>query len=212
MVKLYINNLQLNGSRPIGGKIRRHIVQHHGCHQFGLGVNSRAFASFSTRPGFDPRRRQPRRQRRRASELAAERIVHLATIIGLENVMSGTDCGFAQSQFARGVHTSIMWTKCGSLVEGARIATPSVEPRSRLAVAPSVRQAPALGGHALTAASTRPCWSGLGRRSRGPPDRSGAAARAVRKRGLLDLLEAMKPLKLPKIDDRPPPPIATKAG
>jgi 5-methyltetrahydropteroyltriglutamate--homocysteine methyltransferase len=56
-------------------------------------------------------------------ELVAERIVRLARIVGRENVMGGTDCGFAQSPFARRVHPSIMWAKLKSLVEGARIAT-----------------------------------------------------------------------------------------
>jgi 5-methyltetrahydropteroyltriglutamate--homocysteine methyltransferase len=56
-------------------------------------------------------------------ELVAERIVRLAKIVGRENVMGGTDCGFAQSPFARRVHPSIMWAKLKVLVEGARIAT-----------------------------------------------------------------------------------------
>ena len=56
-------------------------------------------------------------------ELVAERIVRLAKIVGRENVMAGTDCGFAQSPFARRVHPSIMWAKLKSLVEGAQIAT-----------------------------------------------------------------------------------------
>src|SRR5436309_192582 len=42
---------------------------------------------------------------------------------------------------------------------------PRVETRSRLAVAPRVRQAPPFAGHALTAVSTRPCWVQSGRRS-----------------------------------------------
>jgi 5-methyltetrahydropteroyltriglutamate--homocysteine methyltransferase len=56
-------------------------------------------------------------------ELVAERIVRLAKVVGRENVMGGTDCGFAQSPFARRVHPSIMWAKLKSLAEGARIAT-----------------------------------------------------------------------------------------
>jgi len=56
-------------------------------------------------------------------ELVAERIVRLARIVGRENVIGGTDCGFAQSPFARRVHPSIMWAKLAALVEGARIAT-----------------------------------------------------------------------------------------
>jgi len=56
-------------------------------------------------------------------ELVAERIVRLAKIVGRDNVMGGTDCGFAQSPFARRVHPTIMWAKLKSLAEGARIAT-----------------------------------------------------------------------------------------
>jgi 5-methyltetrahydropteroyltriglutamate--homocysteine methyltransferase len=56
-------------------------------------------------------------------ELVAQRIVRLAKIVGRENVMGGTDCGFAQSPFAQRVHPTIMWAKLGSLVEGARMAT-----------------------------------------------------------------------------------------
>jgi 5-methyltetrahydropteroyltriglutamate--homocysteine methyltransferase len=56
-------------------------------------------------------------------ELIAERIVRLARIVGRENVIGGTDCGFAQSPFARRVHPSIMWAKLKALAEGARIAT-----------------------------------------------------------------------------------------
>jgi 5-methyltetrahydropteroyltriglutamate--homocysteine methyltransferase len=56
-------------------------------------------------------------------ELVAERIVRLAKIVGRENVMGGTDCGFAQSPFARRVHPTIMWAKLKSLVEGAQIAS-----------------------------------------------------------------------------------------
>jgi len=56
-------------------------------------------------------------------ELVAERIVRLAKLVGRENVMGGTDCGFARSPFARRVHPTIMWAKLKSLVEGARIAS-----------------------------------------------------------------------------------------
>jgi 5-methyltetrahydropteroyltriglutamate--homocysteine methyltransferase len=56
-------------------------------------------------------------------ELVAERIARLARLVGRENVIAGTDCGFAQGPFHRRVHPSIMWTKLGSLVEGARLAS-----------------------------------------------------------------------------------------
>jgi 5-methyltetrahydropteroyltriglutamate--homocysteine methyltransferase len=56
-------------------------------------------------------------------ELVAERLVRLAKLVGRENVMGGTDCGFAQSPFAQRVHPTIMWAKLRSLAEGARIAS-----------------------------------------------------------------------------------------
>jgi 5-methyltetrahydropteroyltriglutamate--homocysteine methyltransferase len=56
-------------------------------------------------------------------ELVAERIVRLAKLVGRENVIASTDCGFAQGPFARRVHPSIMWAKLESLAEGARIAS-----------------------------------------------------------------------------------------
>jgi 5-methyltetrahydropteroyltriglutamate--homocysteine methyltransferase len=56
-------------------------------------------------------------------ELVAERIARLAHLVGRENVIAGTDCGFAQGPFHRRVHPSIMWAKLGALVEGARLAS-----------------------------------------------------------------------------------------
>ncbi len=56
-------------------------------------------------------------------ELVAERIVRLAKLIGRENVIAGTDCGFAQGPFHRRVHPSIMWAKLEALVAGARLAS-----------------------------------------------------------------------------------------
>jgi 5-methyltetrahydropteroyltriglutamate--homocysteine methyltransferase len=56
-------------------------------------------------------------------ELVAERIVRLAKNVGRENVIAGTDCGFAQGPFHRRVHPSIMWAKLQALAEGARLAS-----------------------------------------------------------------------------------------
>ncbi|MGB8304530.1 MAG: cobalamin-independent methionine synthase II family protein [Pseudolabrys sp.] len=56
-------------------------------------------------------------------ELVAERIVRLAKIVGRENVIAGTDCGFAQGPFYRRVHPSVMWAKLEALSEGARLAS-----------------------------------------------------------------------------------------
>ncbi len=56
-------------------------------------------------------------------ELVSERIQRFARVLGRENVMAGTDCGFAQGTFYRRVHPSIMWAKFEALVEGARLAS-----------------------------------------------------------------------------------------
>src|SRR6476469_9434134 len=56
-------------------------------------------------------------------ELVAERIVRLAKFVGRENVIAGTDCGFAQGPFYRRVHPSVMWAKLEALGEGARLAS-----------------------------------------------------------------------------------------
>jgi 5-methyltetrahydropteroyltriglutamate--homocysteine methyltransferase len=55
-------------------------------------------------------------------ELVAERVGRLAKILGPENVVASTDCGFAQGPFHRRVHPSVMWAKLESLCEGARLA------------------------------------------------------------------------------------------
>jgi 5-methyltetrahydropteroyltriglutamate--homocysteine methyltransferase len=56
-------------------------------------------------------------------ELVAERLTRLARVVGRENVMGGTDCGFAQGAFLQRVHPSIQWAKLEALAEGARLAS-----------------------------------------------------------------------------------------
>lgn len=55
--------------------------------------------------------------------LVADRIVRFARLVGRENVIAGTDCGFAQDESIQRVHPSIMWAKLEALVEGARLAS-----------------------------------------------------------------------------------------
>jgi len=62
-------------------------------------------------------------------ELVAQRIVRLANIVGRENVLAGTDCGFSQGPFSAKVHPSIQWAKLKALVEGADLATKDLWPR-----------------------------------------------------------------------------------
>jgi 5-methyltetrahydropteroyltriglutamate--homocysteine methyltransferase len=56
-------------------------------------------------------------------QLVADRLVRLANVVGRENVLAGTDCGFAQGAFIRRVHPEIQWAKLEALAEGARIAS-----------------------------------------------------------------------------------------
>lgn len=56
-------------------------------------------------------------------ELVAQRLVRLANVVGRENVLAGTDCGFAQGAFIQRVHPEIQWAKLAALAEGARLAT-----------------------------------------------------------------------------------------
>lgn len=65
-------------------------------------------------------------------ELVAERILRFAQVVGRENVIASTDCGFAQEQFNRRVHPSIMWAKLEAMAEGARIASNELWGRSRV--------------------------------------------------------------------------------
>lgn len=55
--------------------------------------------------------------------LVADRIVRYAKLVGPENVIAGTDCGFAQSEGIERVPAPVMWAKFESLVEGAALAS-----------------------------------------------------------------------------------------
>jgi methionine synthase II (cobalamin-independent) len=56
-------------------------------------------------------------------ELVAERITRYAEIVGRENVIAGSDCGFGTSAWGRKVVTTIAWAKLQAMVEGARLAS-----------------------------------------------------------------------------------------
>jgi 5-methyltetrahydropteroyltriglutamate--homocysteine methyltransferase len=56
-------------------------------------------------------------------DVVAQRIVRYAKIVGRENMIASSDCGFAQGTRTQRVHPSIAWAKLGSLVEGARRAS-----------------------------------------------------------------------------------------
>jgi 5-methyltetrahydropteroyltriglutamate--homocysteine methyltransferase len=56
-------------------------------------------------------------------ELIAQRIARYAASVGRENVIAGSDCGFATFAGSDEMHESIVWAKFSALAEGARIAS-----------------------------------------------------------------------------------------
>jgi 5-methyltetrahydropteroyltriglutamate--homocysteine methyltransferase len=53
----------------------------------------------------------------------AQRVSRYAELVGRENVIAGTDCGFATFANFITVHPQIAWAKLAALAEGARMAS-----------------------------------------------------------------------------------------
>jgi 5-methyltetrahydropteroyltriglutamate--homocysteine methyltransferase len=56
-------------------------------------------------------------------ELVADRICTYANIVGRENVIAGTDCGFGTAATFENVYPPIVWAKLKTLADGAAIAS-----------------------------------------------------------------------------------------
>jgi 5-methyltetrahydropteroyltriglutamate--homocysteine methyltransferase len=56
-------------------------------------------------------------------ELVAQRICNVARRVGRENVIAGTDCGFATIAGSSRVDSEIAWAKFKAMAEGARLAS-----------------------------------------------------------------------------------------
>ena len=56
-------------------------------------------------------------------ELIAQRIARYANLVGRENVIAGSDCGFGTWVGQAAVDPDVVWAKFAALAEGARIAT-----------------------------------------------------------------------------------------
>ncbi len=56
-------------------------------------------------------------------ELISWRIQNYASVVGRENVIAGTDCGFSQGWNMARVHPEVQWAKLSALVEGAALAS-----------------------------------------------------------------------------------------
>jgi 5-methyltetrahydropteroyltriglutamate--homocysteine methyltransferase len=61
-------------------------------------------------------------------ELVADRIVTYANIVGRENVIAGTDCGFGTAATFENIYPPIVWAKLKTLTEGAAIASKRLWP------------------------------------------------------------------------------------
>ena len=56
-------------------------------------------------------------------ELIAQRIARYANLVGRENVIAGSDCGFGTWVGQAAVDPDVVWAKMAAMAEGARIAT-----------------------------------------------------------------------------------------
>ena len=56
-------------------------------------------------------------------ELIAQRIARYANLVGRENVMAGSDCGYGTWVGQAAVDADVVWAKLAALAEGARIAS-----------------------------------------------------------------------------------------
>jgi 5-methyltetrahydropteroyltriglutamate--homocysteine methyltransferase len=98
-------------------------------------------------------------------ELVAERIVKFANFAGRENVIAGTDCGFATFAASDELDPAIVWAKLAALVKGAEIASRQLRNRPAKKTAarrkasatrktPARRKAPARSGRKVSAKKT----------------------------------------------------------
>jgi 5-methyltetrahydropteroyltriglutamate--homocysteine methyltransferase len=56
-------------------------------------------------------------------ELIAQRIGRYAKLVGRENVMAGSDCGYGTWVGQSAVDPDVVWAKLAAMAEGARIAS-----------------------------------------------------------------------------------------
>jgi 5-methyltetrahydropteroyltriglutamate--homocysteine methyltransferase len=56
-------------------------------------------------------------------ELVAQRIARFANLVGRENVIAGSDCGYGTWVGQAAVDPDVVWAKLAAMAEGARIAT-----------------------------------------------------------------------------------------
>ena len=117
-------------------------------------------------------------------ELIAQRLVRYAEVVGRENVIASTDCGFAQGPFMRRVHPSIMWAKLEALVAGARLASKTLwsAPRKAAAARPAAKKQAAKKAAAKVVRLKAPARAGRARPAKASAGRRRKAASRRRAR------------------------------
>jgi 5-methyltetrahydropteroyltriglutamate--homocysteine methyltransferase len=61
-------------------------------------------------------------------ELVAQRLVRYADLVGKENVIAGSDCGFATVAGSSAVDPAIAWAKLSAMADGAQLASEQLWP------------------------------------------------------------------------------------
>jgi 5-methyltetrahydropteroyltriglutamate--homocysteine methyltransferase len=56
-------------------------------------------------------------------EVVAQRLARYGMVVGRENVMAGTDCGFGTGAGMQVVAPSIVWAKFQAMSQGAQLAS-----------------------------------------------------------------------------------------
>ena len=56
-------------------------------------------------------------------ELVAQRIARYANLVGRDNVIAGSDCGFGTWVGQAAVDPDVVWAKLAAMAEGARLAS-----------------------------------------------------------------------------------------
>jgi 5-methyltetrahydropteroyltriglutamate--homocysteine methyltransferase len=64
-------------------------------------------------------------------ELVAQRLLQYARLVGRENVVAGSDCGFATFASSPSVHPTVTWAKLRAMADGARLASERLWPATR---------------------------------------------------------------------------------
>ena len=74
-------------------------------------------------------------------ELIAERLVRYANLVGRENVIAGTDCGFGTFAGMNTIDPGVTWAKFRAMAEGAELASKQLWRSARRVARPAARKA-----------------------------------------------------------------------